>query len=443
MRLGMMMKLLFSALAVLAMGNGLIVRATAQDAKAANLLDDPKKVILRFEIQFPDRIKPPKADALDQKAKADLAAQNKVDSNDGKTGDASKGGSRQGDEKKTDGKQGVDKTGGKKQSADADGKAGDGKSGEGKAGDGKAADTNKTGTNQGDSNNAINGTGKKADSSSQVPKPSTQTGSPGVNIKDALGGGLSNLTQDNPKQQDSKTLTLPSATDDQSNRMGIGGNQVEIPKNLGVDVNPQRRPFIEILADGTVNCGVIRQGAVAATSKLTEEQIQNLMRFIVDERKFFEIDEAKIASAMSEKELDTRNFSNYRLMVSYGGKERTINVTGVRSLARAFPELEPLQQAYKIDRRLNQLFVTVNVGGRQNMFEILKLVNEQLKKHNDLAPGFGVDDASFVAVSPDGNMRLTFGKSTYDEDGAEKFRYVATFRKVGNNYKVAIYGYGN
>jgi hypothetical protein len=80
------------------------------------------------------------------------------------------------------------------------------------------------------------------------------------------------------------------------------------------------------------------------------------------------------------------------------------------------------------------------VGGRDKMVAILARVNEELKKNDADAPPFTVDDATFVAVRPDGNLRMTFGKSEYDEKGNEKYRFVATFSRYKGRSNVYVFG---
>ncbi len=354
------------------------------------LPDDPKAVVIRLDVRLPNKFVLPE----DPSINSTTTAKN----SDSKTGDS---------------------------------KTGDTKTGDTKTGNGKTSTPNKTVPKK-----PLTIMPRKNAFDVQeldLPKKNDQQ-------KKSTDKKPSELAKQDKKQDPKKTET---SQDPNSKKQTVNNKPIVVPTRTFVTTQPDD-PLIEILADGTVNCGRLNAAALPASSKLTPEQLQELLSFIIEKHKFFEIDDKKSNEfAATQNKVDPRNFARFKLTVNTKSKQVSKEIAGIRTLSRIFRDKEDLGHMAAIDKRLNQLFIAINVGGRENMAAILKAVNEQLKKRYKDAPMFGVGDASFITVYGRGAMRVTFGKSAVDEKGNVLYRYVATYRYQQGRANVAVYGFKN
>ena len=407
---------------------------SAQEKKAKKkyeLPEDPKAVVIRLDVRLPSRIAFPETKSDDTK------------SGENKTGEFGK----ENTDKKSDGSnQTIPKSL-------------------------LNTDSKKSGDTKSEIPKMEKSDGKKTDSKKVVPVPPVSRGKKdGFDIQDLDGpqekkqetndgkneSGKSSDTQSGQaggQKQDGdpkpkQDQTADSITDQKggvdSKQDPVPSRTIIVPTRTFVKTQPDD-PLIEILADGTVRCGRLNAGAVPAKSSLTQDQLQDLLGYILEEKKFYEIDEKKI-NELPEKlgnNINAKSFARFTFTVNLRDKQVQKQFAGIRALSKRFLDNKDLGRIAAIDRRLNELFITINVGGRKNMIAILEAVNTQLKRQKKDAPMFQVGDASFITVYRDGTMRITFGKSAVNEKGQLLYRYVATYRYKDNKSKVTIYGYKN
>ena len=222
---------------------------------------------------------------------------------------------------------------------------------------------------------------------------------------------------------------------------------VQVPVRKFVSVSMED-PVIEVYADGRVVCGRLAASARQASSRIDRSQVQQLLETIVNEHRFFELDAEQIhrdiESDPSINERVERRVPEFTITVTASGQQKALSVVGLRTFAGLLPNLEQLQNAAAIERMLNNLFMTINVGGRENMVAILDLVNAnfdaQFKTRPDSITPFGIDDATFMAIKDDDNLKVVFGKRGVDEN-QRSYRFVAVLTKTDGNSNVTIYGY--
>ena len=235
-----------------------------------------------------------------------------------------------------------------------------------------------------------------------------------------------------------------------SNEIGFQDDKKQglatLPRQTYVRFQPED-PMIEIYADGRVECGRLSIGANRATSNLSPDQLQDLMNFVVNDQKFFEIDEAVVADKIKNdprvRNSSERALPQFTLTVTTKDQQKQVTIEGLRVFSKILSEFGMLQNAAEIERRLNNLFITINVGGREAMISILDQVNKQFERNIEKVGAFTINDATFLVVRNDGSMKVTFGRSKTSEEGGYVYRYIATYSKSEKGSKVTLYGFGD
>jgi len=222
--------------------------------------------------------------------------------------------------------------------------------------------------------------------------------------------------------------------------------QALLPRQTYVKFQPED-PMIEIYADGRVECGRLSIGANRATSTLTSDQLQDLMNFVVNDQKFFEIDEDAVVNKIKNdariRNSSQRALPQFTLTVTTKDQQKQVTIEGIRVFSKILSEFGMLQNAAEIERRLNNLFITINVGGRETMISILDQVNKQFERNIEKVGAFTINDATFLVVRNDGSMKVTFGRSKTSAEGGYVYRYIATYSQSEKGSKVTLYGFGD
>ncbi len=146
-------------------------------------------------------------------------------------------------------------------------------------------------------------------------------------------------------------------------------------------------PSLSILADGSVEIPANFQGQQAYSGKLTADELQVLLRFIIDENKFFEYD----AQAVQRK-LRARgpgpiiaDASTTTLTVHANGQSKTVQ------LPQGDARIEELQRIGAIRSRLERLRAVIQLGGKDEVERWLKVANQHLKQQQPNAPPLTAD----------------------------------------------------
>ena len=251
----------------------------------------------------------------------------------------------------------------------------------------------------------------------------------------------------NSQRQDSGQSNQSGSTNQEGEPGPVVVQPVEVRGRRYVSVQGED-PVIEIYADGRVLCGRLDPESNPASSRLEQAQIVDLLDTIINDHQFFSLDSEAIKQAVEkDSRVDARierRVPRFTITVTANGQQKQLSVDGLRAYAGIVTDSQPLQHAAAIERLLNNLFMTINVGGRENMIAILKMVNEKFDASFRVRPEaitpFTIDDATFIAVQDEGKMKLVFGKRGIDENN-RAYRFVAVFSTNGKTPGVVLYGY--
>jgi RNA polymerase sigma factor (sigma-70 family) len=178
-------------------------------------------------------------------------------------------------------------------------------------------------------------------------------------------------------------------------------------------------PVMVVRADGTVIVNDPYGLGAGCESKLTPRELQDLLRYVVREKEFFNYDDAKVKAAIAE---DAKNKPGVKVSgawttvvrVHADGKEHAASQYALDNMAGLHPAVKELGQFRDIEGRLQRVQWTATAGGADAVTAALKLGNERLKKEQPKAPELTLDDFTGAHKAPDGKVVLRFLRTKID-----------------------------
>ncbi len=115
-------------------------------------------------------------------------------------------------------------------------------------------------------------------------------------------------------------------------------------------------PYLQIQADGQVTVTNVFDGS-KKESKLTTRQLEELLRFVIQDSDFFDVTEAKIAEGIkAESEKGTAialgGVGTSVIKVQADDKRHEVTCRGAREYARAYPKIKALAKFVAVEKRL-------------------------------------------------------------------------------------------
>lgn len=144
-------------------------------------------------------------------------------------------------------------------------------------------------------------------------------------------------------------------------------------------------PTMSILADGTVQIPANYQGQTERNGEVSADDLQALLRFLVEECKLLEFDEKSIKAKIAKQGGPRAIIADAATTVI------RVTVNGKTKEARWYPspgaDLKELRQFQAARMRLMQVRSVVELGGKKEALQWLDLANKELKaKHPKVKP---------------------------------------------------------
>ncbi len=156
---------------------------------------------------------------------------------------------------------------------------------------------------------------------------------------------------------------------------------------------PPERPFLEVRADGTLVAPDRSGGSTHLVDRLDPEELQALLRFVVDEHHLLEFRATDVAAKVPRRRkslrmcVQTLPGPTVAVAVDLPAHRVVATYTDARAVARRYPEIEELVSFAAVEARLEGLSTQLWLGGRERASELLAVVNEQLAAEDpELAP---------------------------------------------------------
>lgn len=181
------------------------------------------------------------------------------------------------------------------------------------------------------------------------------------------------------------------------------------------------KPAMTIHADGSILLPARFQGQKEYTGKLSPDELQELLHFIVGKNDFFGYDAKAVAAKIAKAEagkprIMIADAASTHIEVTVNGKTHKADryALGMRAGAADVPEVGRLQN---IQQRLQREMSTIQFGGKERVLEYLKLANAELKaKHPDVAP-LAVEHFSSGVEHATGDRFVTYSRQNPSDDG--------------------------
>ena len=125
-------------------------------------------------------------------------------------------------------------------------------------------------------------------------------------------------------------------------------------------------PYLKIQADGAMTVTSLFDGS-KKESKLTAQQLQELLRFVIQENDFFNVTAAKMDAAIKDAAgkgpfIAVGGAGTSVIRVQANGKKHEVSFRGASAYLRAYPKARPLAQFAAVEKRLSELAGKVAKG---------------------------------------------------------------------------------
>ena len=173
----------------------------------------------------------------------------------------------------------------------------------------------------------------------------------------------------------------------------------------GMILRVNNEPLLEVLADGTVKAGDPWGQGRKVEGKISAEELQGLLRFILDQQKFSEITakDLQLPAGMMVTDASTTT-----LTVDADGNQQHLSGRAVETVARRAGPNSPAARFETIVRRLDNLINVTKLGGAAATQKLLDAANAALKADHPKDGQVAAEDILRVSVPKDGGCEAVF-----------------------------------
>ncbi|MHC4930995.1 MAG: hypothetical protein ACYTGV_02235 [Planctomycetota bacterium] len=139
-------------------------------------------------------------------------------------------------------------------------------------------------------------------------------------------------------------------------------------------------PRMSILADGTVR---VARPHGTLKAKLTGEELQQLLRFAIDEHRIFEFDAKSVREEIRKQKGDqpiVLDAADTVITIRLRKRKAVASFHALQFAATQYPKIKALQDLRAIERRLENLVQIFVGGGRAEVEKLMRRANEELKR---------------------------------------------------------------
>ena len=125
-------------------------------------------------------------------------------------------------------------------------------------------------------------------------------------------------------------------------------------------------PYLTVQADGQVTVVSVFDGS-KTEGKLAPKELDELLRFVVQDKDFLAVTAAKIADGIRDAAgkgpfLAVTGAGTSAIVVTNDGKTHEVSYRGASSFLQAYPKVDPLARFVAVEKRLAELGATVAKG---------------------------------------------------------------------------------
>lgn len=186
-------------------------------------------------------------------------------------------------------------------------------------------------------------------------------------------------------------------------------------------------PSMSILRDGTVRVPDLFGLGKDVSGKISEKELQELLKFAIEDNKFFEYDDKKVAAKMKKAgkpPFAIADAATTVVEIRLADKSNKASQYALGFAVNQYKQVDELQQLNAISKRLRGVMNVARLGGNDKLEQMLKMANAQLKKMFPKAAPFTAGDLQNVNLRPDGDKIIAFHRSGKTADGKPDGTYV-------------------
>jgi hypothetical protein len=182
-------------------------------------------------------------------------------------------------------------------------------------------------------------------------------------------------------------------------------------------------PAVQVRADGRVIVPAGAGGGRALYGKLTAEELQQLLREIVETQQFLQCDSDVIATAVeragrrSGRDWRIQNAATTVIRLQLEDTEHKVRGNAAELLLERFPEVDDLARLCAVQRRLQNVRAVVEAGGAEEAQRLAELATDELRQGSVTGPEVTSRDLLHVRDSGDGLRQVQFRLESTPEDG--------------------------
>ena len=175
-------------------------------------------------------------------------------------------------------------------------------------------------------------------------------------------------------------------------------------------------PLLSVLADGTVLMPSIFGETRDVSGKISPDELQVLLRFAIEENKFFSFDEEKVKAKMLEVERAKEvpriaDVPDSVFEIHLADRSHKVRHYALGMAREFYKEVDELQHLLALQQRLNRLMSETRVGGKAGIERLVKLANVELKKQYPDIKALKVEDFSGAYLRRDGVTSATISRT--------------------------------
>ena len=199
---------------------------------------------------------------------------------------------------------------------------------------------------------------------------------------------------------------------------------------------PRRYPgaVLTILRDGTVTMPDIYGRGQSFKGRLDEQELQDLLRFVIGEKKFFDFDAEKVKAEMkaaeSKRQIPQIADAPVQVFEVQTAKRQHRVSHYALGMATEYREIESLQQLHAIQKRLRRVMNETRVGGNSGVQNLLELVNRELKTEMPDARPFTLDEFTGSSARGEDGVNANFFRRFMGDDGRPNGKFIAALVEI-------------
>lgn len=209
------------------------------------------------------------------------------------------------------------------------------------------------------------------------------------------------------------------------------GNEIIFVFDLKNGFTPPRQnnsPKLLIRANGQIEMPSLYGEGRDIEGKLNETELQEFLRFVIEENKFVEFDvntvQGQIEEIREKKQVpQIADVPDTIVELKIPGHANSVRQPDV-GMPSEFKQVEDLQRLLAIRKRVNHLMSETRVGGKQGIIKLLVPINKKLRhEYPDVAP-LVAQDFSSSYMRQDGSITATVSRTGRDRKGKPNGTYV-------------------